>query len=71
MKMLSIAQGQNCSTHGQVTPKRIVQSGANLNLSQILYLSWLPVSLRKIQSEQKGQSIGQGQKWPFLALKGK
>ena len=36
---------------GQVTPKRIFQSGPNLNFAKILCLSWFPASLMKIRSK--------------------
>ena len=35
---------------GQVTPKWLIRSSQNSNSSEILCLSWLPASLRKIQS---------------------
>ena len=33
---------------GQLTPQSLVESGPNLNLSEILWLSSLPVSMKKI-----------------------
>ena len=46
-------------TQGQVTPKWIVWSGRNLNLSEILWLSWLSASLKMIRSKVKVLSTGQ------------
>ena len=40
-------------TQVQVTPKGIVQSGQNSNSSKILWLSWLPASLKMIQLKVK------------------
>ena len=34
---------------GQLTPQSLVESGPNLNLSEILWLSLLPASMKKIQ----------------------
>ena len=39
------------SAQGRVTLKWIIQSGWNLNSSEILYPSWIPASLEKIQSK--------------------
>ena len=41
------------NTQGLVTPKLLVGSGPQLNLSEILCLSWLPARLMKIQSKIK------------------
>ena len=38
---------------GQLTPQSLVESGPNSNLSEILWLSLLPVSMKKIQSKMK------------------
>ena len=38
---------------GQLTPQSLVESGPNLNLSEILWLSSLPASMKKIQSKMK------------------
>ena len=38
------------NNQGQISPKWLVWSGQNSNLSEILCLSWLPASLTKIQS---------------------
>ena len=38
---------------GQLTPQSLVESGLNSNLSEILWLSLLPVSMKKIQSKMK------------------
>ena len=35
---------------GQLTPQSLVESGPNSNLSEILWLSSLPVSMKKIQN---------------------
>ena len=46
-------------TQGQVTPKRRVWSGRNSNSPQIVWLSWLPASLKMIWSNVKVLSSGQ------------
>ena len=38
---------------GQLTPQSLVESGPNLNLSEILWLFSLPASMKKIQSKMK------------------
>ena len=38
---------------GQLTPQSLVESGPNLNLSEILWLSSLPESMKKIRSKMK------------------
>ena len=38
---------------GQLTPQSLVESGPNSNLSEILWLSSLPVSMMKILSKMK------------------
>ena len=38
---------------GQLTPMFLVKSGQNSNLSKILWLSSLPVCMKKIQSKMK------------------
>ena len=38
---------------GQLTPQSLVESGPNSNLSEILWLSSLPVSMKKIRSKMK------------------
>ena len=40
-------------TQRQITPKPIIRSGWNLNSFEILLLSWLPASLKMIQSKVK------------------
>ena len=40
-------------TQGQLTPQSLVESGPNSNLSEILWLSSLPVSMKKIRSKMK------------------
>ena len=38
---------------GQLTPQSLVESGQNLKLSEILWLSSLPASMKKIRSKMK------------------
>ena len=38
---------------GQLTPQSLVESGPNSNVSKILWLSSLPVSMKKIRSKMK------------------
>ena len=38
---------------GQLTPKSLVESGPNSNMSEILWLSLLPASMKKIRSKMK------------------
>ena len=38
---------------GQLTPQSLVESGRNSNLSEILWLSSLPASMKKIRSKMK------------------
>ena len=40
---------------GQLTPQSLVESGPNSNLSEILWLSSLPASMKKIRSKMKEQ----------------
>ena len=47
---------------GQLTPQSLVESGPNLNLSEILWLSSLPVSMKKIGSKIK--VLGYSQHFP-------
>ena len=58
-------------SQGQVSPKWIVWSRRNSNLSGNLWLPRLPASLMKIRSKLKTLSIGEGQIWTFLPLKSK
>ena len=44
---------------GQLTPQSLVESGPNSNLSEILWLSSLPVSMKKIRSKMKVQACSQ------------
>ena len=44
---------------GQLTPQSLVESGSNLNLSKILWLSSLPVSMKKIRSKMKALACSQ------------
>ena len=46
-------------THRQVISELLVRSNRNSNFSEILWLSWLPVSLRNIQSKLRSLSAGQ------------
>ena len=42
---------------GQLTPQSLVESGPNSNLSEILWLSLLPASMKKIRSKNEGASV--------------
>ena len=44
---------------GQLTPQSLVQSGPNSNLSEILWLSSLPASIKKIRSKMKELACSQ------------
>ena len=44
MKVLAWRHQKFLDTQGHLTPKGVVQSGRNLNSSEILWLSWLPAS---------------------------
>ena len=44
-----ISLWENIGFQGQATPKLIVRSGPKSNSSEILCLSWLPESLKKIR----------------------
>ena len=44
---------------GQLTPKSLVESGPNSKLSEILWLSSLPVGMKKIQSKLKALACSQ------------
>ena len=44
---------------GQLTLQSLVESGPNLNLSEILWLSLLPASMKKIQLKMKGLACSQ------------
>ena len=46
-------------TQERATPKSIVQCGRKSNLSEILWLSWLPASLKTVHSKVKALSSGQ------------
>ena len=41
------------NAQGQLTPQSMVESGRNSNSSEILWLSSLPASMKKIQSKMK------------------
>ena len=44
---------------GQLTPQSLVESGPNSNLSEILWLSLLPASMKKIQLKIKALECSQ------------
>ena len=44
---------------GQLTPQSLVESGPNSNLSEILWLSLLPASMKKIRSKMKELACSQ------------
>ena len=44
---------------GQLTPQSYVESGQNSNLCEILWLSSLPVSMKKIRSKMKALACSQ------------
>ena len=44
---------------GQITPQSLVESGPNSNLSEILWLSLLAVSMKKIRSKIKALACSQ------------
>ena len=44
---------------GQLTPQSLVESGPNSNVSEILWLSLLPVSIKKILSKMKALACSQ------------
>ena len=44
---------------GQLTPQSLVESGPNSNLSEILWLSFLPASMKKIGSKMKALACSQ------------
>ena len=44
---------------GQLTPQSLVESGPNSNLSEILWLSSLPASMKKIGSKIKALACSQ------------
>ena len=47
------------NAQGQLTPQSLVQSGPNSNLSEILWLSSLPASMKKIRSKMKALACSQ------------
>ena len=53
---------------GQLTLQSLVESGPNSNLSEILWLSSLPVSMRKIRSKIK--VLACSQHFPYYNLMG-
>ena len=42
---------------GQLTPQSLVESGRNSNSSEILWLSSLPASMKKIQIKNEGARV--------------
>ena len=48
------SMGKMFCAQWQVTPKQVVWSGPKSNSSEILCLSWIPASLKKIRSKMKG-----------------
>ena len=44
---------------GQLTPQSLVKSGPNSNMSEILWLSSLPASMKKIRSKMKALACSQ------------
>ena len=44
---------------GQLTPQAFIESGPNSNLSEILWLSSLPASMKKIRSKMKALACSQ------------
>ena len=53
---------------GQLIPQSLVESGPNSNLSEILSLSSLPASMKKIQSKMK--ALACSQHFPYYNLMG-
>ena len=47
------------NAQGQLTPQSLVESGPNSNLSEILWLSSLPASMKKIRSKMKALACSQ------------
>ena len=45
------SMGNFLDAQGQLTPLSVVRSGQNLNSSEILYMSWLPASIKRIGSK--------------------
>ena len=42
---------------GQLTPQSLVRSGRISNSSEMLWLSWLPASMKKIRSKNEGARV--------------
>ena len=69
LKMKELECSQNFSQYksmgifpdaqGRLTPQSLNESGPNLNLSEILWLSSLPVSIKKIRSKMKALACSQ------------
>ena len=47
------------NAQGQLTPQSLIKSGPNSNLSEILWLSSLPVIMKKIRSKMKALACSQ------------
>ena len=47
------SMGISQAARGQLTPQSLFKSGPNYNLSEILWLSSLPVSMKKIRPKMK------------------
>ena len=56
---------------GQLTPQSLVQSGGISNLSQMLWMSLLPASMKKIRSKMKALEWTQHYKAIFQTCKGR
>ena len=53
------AMGFFQDAQGQLTPQSLVESGPNSNLSEILWLSSLSVSMKEIRSKKKALACSQ------------
>ena len=53
------SMGMFPDSQGQLTPQSLVESGPNSNLSEILWLSSLPVSIKKIRLKMKALACSQ------------
>ena len=47
------------NSQGQLTPQSLIESGPNSNLSEILWLSSLPASMKEIRSKMKALACSQ------------
>ena len=57
-RFIPLSMGIFPDSQGQLTPQSLVESGPNSNLSEILWLSLLPASMKKIRltSSPKGNN---------------